>query len=302
MSNRWRMVVAMCATVVLAGCGKSTDTVQSNGGGGATVTDQAQVASVLSNNPEYVNEDVWESADDMPVDSPIGAFAAVRPLRFKRVIDDVQRNVTTEYSQPDSAGRPTLALVTVTRRLTGRFLLAYGAADSADTSRGSVAKPLDDLATRKLLLARVVRGDSAHWRLVGTSGVQVRTNGGQTRIQSVRVQSAGLDTTIVDPLAMHRLRRILVMRPNMPVTLTVTTGRPDDVVLFYGRELRRRCTNLGNGQHSFTFPSGSFPGLRHIGVDVLSRGTLFDDQAPYDSDAWMFAIATLPEMGPVDRR
>jgi hypothetical protein len=34
--------------------------------------------------------------------------------------------------------------------------------------------------------------------------------------------------------------------------------------------------------------------LRHIGVNVLSRGTLFDDQLPYDSQAWILPFMVKP--------
>jgi hypothetical protein len=36
------------------------------------------------------------------------------------------------------------------------------------------------------------------------------------------------------------------------------------------------------------------PGIRLVGVNALSRGTLFDDEAPYDSEAWLFHFAVRP--------
>ena len=38
-----------------------------------------------------------------------------------------------------------------------------------------------------------------------------------------------------------------------------------------------------------------FGGLHHIGVNALSNGTLFDDEAPYDSDAWILPHTFFPE-------
>ncbi len=139
------------------------------------------------------------------------------------------------------------------------------------------------------------------WHLVGSSGVDVHTRGGSTRIQSLRIQSAGVDTVITDPLELHRLRRVLLIQPGEPVTLTVNTGNASDIVLFYGHDSRRRFANNGGGSFSFEFTAGQFPGLRNMGVDALSNGTLFDDTAAYDANAWLLAFAVDPRRAPIDR-
>lgn len=296
-------VFAALAALALAGCGKATSPLQSNidNGGGTPGSDQAQVSAVLQNNPEYVDEAVWASDQLQSYDSGSG-FAAIRPLRWRRVITNVERNVSTEFGVPDSAGNPTLAFVTVRKHITGKLMILAGSADSTDTTKTQVEKPIDDHSVRKLVLARVAMRDTIRWRLVGTSGVNVKTNGGSTAIASIRVQSAGIDTTITDPLELHRLRRILIFQPGVPVTITATTGRNDDVVLFYGHDMRRRFVNNGDGTYTFNIPGERFPGLRHFGVDALSRGTLFDDAAAYDSNAWLFPFAVDPGMRDINRR
>lgn len=298
----WSVLALMA--LALAGCGRATNPVQSSGNGTpATGSDAAQVSTVLEANPDAVDEDVFNSSDAMSVDVALGA-AAVRPLRFWRVITNVERNVNTEFGEPDSTGRPTLALVTVNRHLTGTFNLLAGSTDPADTTRSLVRKPLEDQWQRKLVMRRfAMPGDSGRgrWHLVGTSGVEVRTVNGATRLQSIRVQSDNLDTLITDPLALHRLGRVLFIAPGAQVTLTATTAAASDEVLFYGRDLRRRFVNNGDGTHTFTFQNGDFPGLRHFGVDALSRGTLFDDAAAYDSNAWIFPFVADPRRAPMAR-
>ncbi len=299
MKQLWLSMMALAA-LALAGCGKSTDALQASAGGGAPPgSDAAQVAAVVDNNPEYINEDVFQSEQVGSFESG-GGFAAVRPLRFWRQITNVERSRDVEFGSPDSAGRPTLALVTLHRHLTGTFHLLAGAVDTADTSRTRIDKPIDDQWTRRILLERVhLPNDSLRWRLVGTSGAEVQTQAGSTHLVSIRIQAAGVDTTITDPLAMHRLRRIVCLHPDSPVTLTATTRNASDVVLFYGRDARRRFVNNGDGTHTFMFPSGRFAGLAHFGVDALSHGTLFDDAAAYDSNAWIFPFAVDPARGPV---
>ena len=297
----WLSMMTLAA-LALAGCGKSTEVTQANPGGTPAGSDAAQVTAVVDNNPEYADEDVF-STNQVGSFEVGGGFAAVRPLRFFRQITNVERSRDVEFGSPDADGRPTMALVTLHRHLTGTFHLLAGSTDPNDTTRTRIAKPLDDQWTRRILLQRVkLPNDSLRWRLVGTSGAQVKTQGGSTNLISLRIQAAGVDTTITDPLAMHRLRRVLLLPPGTPVRLTATTGSASDAVLFYGRDMRRRFVNNGDGTHSFEFPVGRFVGLANFGVDVLSNGTLFDDTAAYDSNAWIFLFAVDPVRAPVDGR
>jgi hypothetical protein len=245
---------------------------------------------------------VWQSTNAQVLDGA-GGYSAIRPLRFWREITRETSTVDTQFGAPDSSGRPTLALVTVHRHFLGTFDIVAGATSPTDTTRTLIKKPLDDDWTRKLVLVRDARPGSvgpAGWRLAGTSGIEVHTRGGSTHLVSLRIQSGLLDTTITDPLELHRLRRIELLEPGAPVTLTATTGNASDVVLFYGYDMRRRFVNDGNGTFTFTFEAGRFPGLRYFGVGALSNGTLFDDQAAYDSNAWVFPFVVAPQRMPAD--
>jgi len=297
----WWSILALCA-VALAGCGKTSSIQSPAAGGPGPGTDEAEVAATVQSSPEYVNEPYWQDASQYEMERE--GFAAIRPLRFWREIVRVESNVHTEFGNPDPDGRPLLALVTIRRHLHGSFNIVAGSVDPEDTSRTRIRKPLDDVWTRRLALVRRPLDDGSggltRWRLAGTSGVDVRTRDGVTRVQSLRIVSGDLDTTITEPLELHRLRHILKLAPATEVQLTATTASASDVVLFHGPELRRRFVNNGDGSHSFRFPSGTFFGLRHFGVDALSNGTLFDDVAPYDANAWILAYAVTPTRLPAD--
>lgn len=273
---------------LLAGCGKTGPSEPQGLAATPTAEDVSQVNAAVAANGDYVEEDVFESNEPTQLDPAGPGMAAIRPLFWWRTIHSVTRRFETQFLNPDSAGRPTLAIVTVHKRLLGSFNIVAG--DSAAHPDSLLRKRLDDRWERRLALVRV-RADSAGrsmWRLAGTSGVQVTSAGATTRIQGVRVQAGALDTTITDPLQLHRLRRVLHIPAGTEVTVTVTTGNASDLVLLYRWHHRFRFHNNGDGSFTFRWTTGTEGGLRHFGVNALSRGTLFDDAAPYDSQAWLF--------------
>jgi hypothetical protein len=296
--QHWLGLLAVCA-LALTGCGKTSSLQSPTGGGTSNASDDAAVANALQSSPEFVNESVWQDESEATVDVRAETFSAITPLRFARQITNVETDIHIEYGNPDPNGRPLLANATIQRHLQGEFHILAAAEDTV-----RVSKPIDDDWTRKIVLVRQpLRGDLGlgPWRLAGTSGVDVRTRGGSTRVRSLRVQAgANFDTTITDPLELHRLRRIIHFAPGTEVRLTATTRASDDVVLFHGYGVRRMFANNGDGTFSFTFPAGEFPGLRHFGVDALSHGTLFDDTLAYDANAWLLAYAVAPVRLPAE--
>jgi len=287
------------AAGILAGCGKTTQTSSPLGGNtlgsgtsNGSAVQQAQVTDQLAANPTLVNEDVYESLTPMDMSTGSG-FATVRPLRWWRQITSVDRSFDI-----------TTALVTVHRHLLGTFDILAGDSTATvvrpDTSRHLVRKPLDDDWERHVFLARELPDTS--WRIVGTSGVQVTAKDAATHIVSVRIQAGVIDTLITDPLAMYRLRRVVCIAPHTQVQITVTTGSPTDQLFFYHADGRFRFHSNGDGTFSARWTTSLFGGLRHFGVDAISYGTLFDDTAPYDSQAWIIPFAVNDRDADLDRR
>jgi len=132
------------------------------------------------------------------------------------------------------------------------------------------------------------------WRIVANSGVKVTSRPATTQIVSLRFQAEGLDTTITDPLAFHRLRRVLRFERDDSVTVTATTLRNDDVVVIQHRDRKLRFHNNGDNTYTGVFRAGILLGLRHAGVNAVSHGTLFDDEAAYDSQAWILPYIVRP--------
>ena len=314
---RSRLMLAaslLAAAGLLAGCGKGT--VNSPVSNRTTLLDQAQISSVIATEPEVVEDGQFESTDLTSMGAtagtgPAGTLTAINPLHFWRVIDDVERSFEFAFADSDAAGRPTTAIVTVHKVLRGRFDILTGVPGSdgtpIDSATRVVRKPLADHWVRRILLRRVpVSGSTrGEWRVVATSGVKVTSRAATTRITSLRLQTASLDTTLADPLELFRLRGILKLEPGSPVTLTVTTLRNDDVVVLSRFGNRFRFHNNGDDTYTGVWTLPDFrletaalsmrARIFHFGVNALSNGTLFDDTAAYDSQAWILPVVLKPD-------
>lgn len=283
--------------LLLIGCGSKSQVM------GPSSTDasaqRTAVADEVARHPEMVDDGVYETQTQAQTSATAGTAAAIDPLFFWRQILRVDRTFEFAFSDTDSTGQPTTAVVTVHKRLGGWFNILVGDSMRAGDPGGGavVRKELRDHWVRRVLLKRVTPVDGGElrpWRVAAVSGVQVTSRDAQTRLQSLRVQSGAVDTTITDPLAFWRLRRIVQLQPGAMVTLTATTQDPTDVVVLYARDRRARFHNNGDGTHTITWTASAIAGLRHLAVNALSHGTLFDDQAPYDSQTWIVPYVVAP--------
>jgi hypothetical protein len=292
------LVLLLAACGFAAGCGTNHRTVLAPvTPGTGTSADPAGVLQALSLAPQVVDDGQFETDEATTMGgAAAGSLAATNPLRFWRTITHVERSFEFAFADSDSTGRPTTAIVTVKKLLTGTFNILTGipGTDSVpmDSTLRVIHKPLADHWVRRVLLHR--RPGTNVWRVVGTSLVKVTSKDATTQIVSVRVQAAGVDTTLTDPLAFFRLRRIVPVDPDGQVTLTVTTLRSDDLVFLVLRDHRFRFHNNGDDTYTGVFRMPVIAGLWHAGVNALSTGTLFDDQAPYDSQAWLVPFAVRP--------
>ena len=301
------------AIASLTGCSQNGTPVSSSGGGWSA--EQASVSGTLASTPDLIDDGQMESEDVGLVNAgpaAEGALAAIRPYRFWRTIDGIERRFEFAFADSDSAGLPRTAVVTVHKTLRGSFNIVAGAPGAEDSPRDSsrriVRKRLVDHWTRRVLLKRVERpngeggegADNVRWRVAATSAVKVRSalpanDADHAKLLSLRVQSGALDTTLSNPLEFFRLRGMLKLDPGAEVAVTVTTERPDDIVLFVRHGHRARLEPNGDNTYSGRFTVPDERGVRHFGVNALSNGTLFDDDAPYNSIAWIFPYTVVNE-------
>ena len=293
---------------LLSGCGNNG--VSNPVSTGAT-DDQTQAQTELASNPTVVEDGVSDSQSQSSMDG--GGFAAIHPLNYWRTITRRDRTFEFAFSDTDTTGHPTRAIVTIRTHLVGRLNILAGDPGTdgtpIDSTRHVLHKPIDEVRVRRVLLRRLpdalwaAAGTAAsidtrpRWRVAAVSGVQVSSAGHTTDIVSLRIQQgATLDTTITDVLAFIRLRTLPRLVPGVDVTLTVTTGRADDVVVLWHNDHRFRLHNNNDNTYTGVFQAGLLlRGLRHLGVDAMSNGTLFDDTLPYDSQRWVLPFVFAPE-------
>ena len=309
--------------VALAGCSTSGNPVADAGGSdpAATYASPAGVQSAAEAMPaeeleidtyadgEAAKDDIADASFAASIGVSAGVDATIDPAFWFRLIRSHERRYVIEIESPDSLTR--LAHVRIVDRLLGTFNVITRA-DSSDSGlvRGEwIRKRLADTSIRKAVFVRHrvregedrdedgIRGDDedgedgfrdgwTRWSLRALSGAEVTSDDGTRAITSLRLVAGDVDATVTDPLELKRRSELLRLPPSTPVHVTVTTGDPTDVVVLYTRWGRMRLRRMDDGTFQGRFRTPDTGGLRHLAVNALSRGTLYDDVAPYDSKAW----------------
>jgi hypothetical protein len=297
MTARLRLLVlASIAASFVFGCSK--DNPVSPAGGGGQSPDQSQLTTTATVESQLIDDGFFDTSDQTDLSGSLpGANAsgtvAIDPLRFWRNITSATRTFDFAFSDTDSTGRPTVAVVTIHRHFLGTFNIVPADTNGMPDFNNIIHKPLDDHWVRKVRFRRTTDwdDDEDRWRIAAITGADVTSKDATTQIVRIRLQATSLDTTITDPLAFFKLRNVLRFASGDSVTVTATTTRNDDVVLLYAHDHRKRMTNNGDNTYTGVFHAGTWDGWRHFAVNALSHGTLYDDTAPYDSKAWVFPYA-----------
>ena len=245
---------------------------------------------------EYADTDVrwYDEGSDIP-------NAPVTTHRWRRELLNFDRNVVIEIDRPD--GEVPTAFVTMTGEATG--LLHLWACEADDLVH--YAKDFDDTGTRSMMFRRVRQADrptDRHrgWKLIAISGVEIASAGTTRNINSVRIQTGDIDETITGVRDLTRLGDLLDLPMDVDVTVTVDTGDATDAVFLHRRHRERRTQLESNDDGTFSgvFHTGGRPGPRHIAIDVLSNGSIYDSEEAYDNRAWGIPMLVGTDIGTSD--
>lgn len=267
------------ATSVLAGCfdKDSSPTSESTSG---SEEEQGIQSVVFEEMADFADPDVrtYYGDGETPPASPINTHT------WRRELLSLDKTINITIENP--SGAPATADVLVTGYATG-LLHLWACADSC---LEHCTKDFADTGVRSLYFEKVRPTVRPHrgWRLLAMSGVKIESEATTRQINSVRVESEGVDETFTTVEELVRLQDILRLPPRSEVTVTVDTGDETDHVFLHIRRARMRfeLANNGDGTFTGTYVTGVAPGPRHAVVDVLSDGTLMDDEEPYDNMAW----------------
>lgn len=310
--------LVMLAGLFVGGCKKDNgpdDELAPSG-----VTNEEQAMTYFAKNDEFVTNDEVTFADASIQPFDYGTFgkvdASVTPIRWGRFVTSVTRTVTTVIQSGDS-----IAVSHVDKVIVGTLKIR---AITAGGDTITIDKPFTDEAVRNIIFKRVNRDTKRfwlNWVPVATSLVEGGTAipNNAVNITKVALYLANNDTiTVVDPENYYLRYRWLKLFTGgkkdvpelvagQPVKLEVTvvsaSADTDFVALRFGFEgvnkkrLRLAlASQVNNGDGTYTrvfevsktspvfvhFHRGSF----NLGVEAMTKATLFDDQAPYSVSWW----------------
>lgn len=265
------------AAALLQGCMNSDST---SGPDAELGTDEEGIQNVvLDEDADWADTDVrYFDADAGPAAAPVATHA------WRRQLTDFERDLNIVIDA--EAGEIPTATVSATGRAIG--LLHLWACEEDDLAH--YTKDWNDTAQRTMVLKKIRPTARPHrgWRLAETTGVLIQSEGTTRQIQSVRIQAGDVDVTVdnvTDLIAREDVTRIPA---GTEATITVDTGDATDAVFVHVRKkgFRSELTSNDDGTFSGTYVTGERPGVRHLLVDVLSNGTLYDDTEAYDNLAW----------------
>jgi len=295
-------IVLALAGALVYGCSKSPTAPA------APTTDNGQVSNLLTQAASLVDDQLAEDNSQVVASALresgglYSAQAAVKPFAWWQNITGETRTWSFAFADTDTTGHPTTCVATLSKHMTGTLvIIPVSPADStqADTSR--IDKPIDKTLTRKVMLKRMTLAGEHVWRVTEVSGAFVTTPGSSVDIMSLHIHSSsGVDTTITDPLQWNSLRHVLAFTTSDTVTVTATTSHTDDAVYIHRWDWRHRLRSNGDGTYTFSWVTSTWSGWRHFGIQAMTHGSIYDDTAPFDMEAWHMPFRVVGQQSAVD--
>ncbi len=317
-------VLALLAGLTITGCRKDDTTAPTGDQPPAGVTNEQTAMANSASTDEFVTNaaDVYAFAD--PGVAPTNysdatglskTDTAINPLRWGRFISSISRTIDVNILPGD-----TMAFAHITRTVIGTLKIrtTIGGVDSVFT------KPFADTTGKNVIFRRVAHDTKRYWLnwvpvasslvIGGTSPMPANSGIVITKLQLL---GGGDSVTITDPEAFWLRYKWLNMfrggRGDVPqftmgdsvsVTATVMSQSSDTdmVALRHGfglqslRYQRARMTLVsqsgpdGNGFYTKVYTKSIMPrfgiGSFYVGVDALTKATLYDTNAPYSASWW----------------
>ncbi len=289
---RMLTVPALALALLAAGCDDSPTELDS---------DQTAIESIIAEELDFFTVDLYGDAADDDPDDPLGrTLADIEPLRYYRQILDVDREVIITV---DETADPIVADVSWTAVFDGVFHVV-------DTSANTYDKDFTDTAVRYAQFTKTGTAADRHrgWAMTSISGTEVVSSPVTVQINSVHITSSGgLDVTFDNVSDLIAREDVLIFTAGDTIMIEVATGDTSDVIVMHypaflqglhanRHHVRRMFRNNNDGTftcgfvaHRYTYVRGQWReqlGPRHFTIDVLSDGTIYTDDEPYDAIGW----------------
>jgi hypothetical protein len=333
--KRFTLFAVLALPFALVGCGNddvmspTSDPGLGGTGSGISAADRAAIEADIATQVEIFDDLAFEEAGEevLPFDTASAELSPYsegpeaedlcRRFHWFRHIRERSRVVVIRLEESDSVQK---AHVNVTTKLAGSFNILVRSND--DPSLGSmdgewIRKPLRDIGRRHAIYLRRIDGgggedgkdegltaDRRGWHLAAISNHEVASPEHTANIRKLRIETrSGLAVEIDDPLELMRFpQNIPHVLTGEPIRVTAWTRDPTNAVFLYARWGRQMMRPVDGEEGAFVgmLMAPETRRFFHFGVNALTRGTLFDPRAPYDSDFWGVLAAAAPAPEPVD--
>lgn len=289
------------------------------------VTDETSALKYAATSEAFVQNDELTFADQAVENSNTSTFgkvdSAIIPVRWGRFINPggITRTLTVTVLPGD-----TVAIVNVQREVLGNFAI-LAKTNPQDTVFYLVQKPFHDHTNRNIVFKRVTRTGlfMGRWVPVASSLIDGATVPPDNKISITRVAlyyPNGDSLIVTNPdttfLLYRWVRMFVPTRKDVPqfapgdrviiqVTVLSKDATGDFVALRYGvnamhhkRALLDLISEVNNGDGTYTrvFETSRNPlrylfvhyhtGWFHMGIDAVTKETLFQNPAPYSASWW----------------
>lgn len=252
----------------------------------ADKTDEETIQDLVSELSDWfaVDGHLGKESEDPPIKEPIPAI-----FWWREVDRPIHRIITVDVAG-DSA------FATIQADIHGWFNIVIDVDPDSLIHKDLADSSIRHAVFKKDTVSTYHRG----WRLLGLSGVEIVSDTNTVRVDSVRVEvvSTEWDTLIVDPLQIFSREGVLTLPPDVQVEVTAYTNDSTACVFLHTfrpwRPHRWRFRHRGNGvYHGFWYTPHRL-GIHHAAVDIIHRDTIYDDEYPYDSNAWLLPYRVSP--------
>ncbi len=278
--------------------------------------DEAAIRALITADPDVFHElGIYDGGAQVPEYDATGMPKSgdyIEPVRYGRrgkyELESVDIQFSGEPGEPD-----TIAIATITKTFSGTFVVVARDTDSTTPEAYKVyEKPVRTNVVRKAMFRRVGYTDNPrrNWCLVAVTlseGVSEQTT---INVTSLTIEAPGQEPLVItDPLEhwmdRHQGLPVFAQGDTVKVYVTLTNSNhyppePGTTVLVHfgvdrGWQRGRRPLNdeglypdmvAGDGVFSGSWVVRHGHGLRHLVIDAIDNGTIYDDRAPYNAVCW----------------